>query len=85
MKNYINGHFLSFFLSQICNFFSLYPFIYEWTVKHGGSISAEHGIGNLFVFYLKIIFIFRKNETPLRSPRKRFRGTGHGNQAQEII
>ncbi|PAV85055.1 hypothetical protein WR25_04494 [Diploscapter pachys] len=25
----------------------LYPFIYEWTVKHGGSISAEHGIGRM--------------------------------------
>ncbi len=23
----------------------LEPFIYEWVVKHGGSISAEHGIG----------------------------------------
>ncbi|CAJ0945786.1 unnamed protein product, partial [Mesorhabditis belari] len=25
----------------------LYPFVYEWVVKHGGSISAEHGIGQL--------------------------------------
>ncbi|KAI6181919.1 FAD-binding PCMH-type domain-containing protein [Aphelenchoides besseyi] len=25
----------------------LYPFIYEWVHKHGGSISAEHGIGRL--------------------------------------
>eukprot|EP01084_Bolivina_argentea_P270036 459077_1 len=23
----------------------LEPFVYEWVVKHGGSISAEHGIG----------------------------------------
>jgi len=23
----------------------LFPFVYDWTVKHGGSISAEHGIG----------------------------------------
>ncbi|KAE9414477.1 hypothetical protein Angca_006196, partial [Angiostrongylus cantonensis] len=26
---------------------SLYPFLYEWVVAHGGSISAEHGIGQL--------------------------------------
>ncbi|KAI6226124.1 FAD-binding PCMH-type domain-containing protein [Aphelenchoides fujianensis] len=25
----------------------LYPFIYEWVHEHGGSISAEHGIGRL--------------------------------------
>ncbi|KAI1726728.1 FAD binding domain-containing protein [Ditylenchus destructor] len=25
----------------------LYPFIYEWVSTHGGSISAEHGIGRL--------------------------------------
>uniref|UniRef100_A0A183CIK0 D-2-hydroxyglutarate dehydrogenase, mitochondrial n=1 Tax=Globodera pallida TaxID=36090 RepID=A0A183CIK0_GLOPA len=25
----------------------LYPFIYEWVVSKGGSISAEHGIGRL--------------------------------------
>eukprot|EP00878_Enallax_costatus_P027882 GHUV01030067.1.p2 GENE.GHUV01030067.1~~GHUV01030067.1.p2 ORF type:complete len:122 (+),score=13.79 GHUV01030067.1:244-609(+) len=23
----------------------LEPFVYEWTAQHGGSISAEHGIG----------------------------------------
>lgn len=25
--------------------FRLYPFLCEWVVEHGGSISAEHGIG----------------------------------------
>lgn len=24
---------------------ALEPFVYEWTARHGGSISAEHGIG----------------------------------------
>jgi len=29
--------------SELTN--KLFPFIYDWTVAHGGSISAEHGIG----------------------------------------
>ncbi|CAI2345560.1 unnamed protein product [Caenorhabditis sp. 36 PRJEB53466] len=29
----------------------LYPFLYEWVVAHGGSISAEHGIGQLKLPY----------------------------------
>ncbi|ETN76356.1 FAD linked oxidase protein [Necator americanus] len=29
----------------------LYPFIYEWVSVHGGSISAEHGIGQLKLPY----------------------------------
>lgn len=29
----------------------LYPFLYEWVVDHGGSISAEHGIGQLKLPY----------------------------------
>ena len=23
------------------------PFVYEWTAEHGGSISAEHGLGQM--------------------------------------
>ncbi|CAI5440843.1 unnamed protein product [Caenorhabditis angaria] len=30
---------------------NLYPFLYEWVVSHGGSISAEHGIGRLKLPY----------------------------------
>ncbi|VDM62808.1 unnamed protein product [Angiostrongylus costaricensis] len=30
---------------------SLYPFLYEWVIAHGGSISAEHGIGQLKLPY----------------------------------
>ncbi len=30
----------------------LAPFIYEWVVKNGGSISAEHGIGMVRAEYL---------------------------------
>lgn len=26
-------------------FLRLFPFIFEWTAKHGGSLSAEHGLG----------------------------------------
>ncbi|KAF1765368.1 hypothetical protein GCK72_005320 [Caenorhabditis remanei] len=29
----------------------MYPFLYEWVVAHGGSISAEHGIGQLKLPY----------------------------------
>lgn len=29
------------------------PYVYEWTSKHKGSISAEHGIGFLKSKYLK--------------------------------
>jgi len=31
----------------------LYPFIYDWVVKHGGSISAEHGIGRYKLPYYR--------------------------------
>ncbi|MFH4978964.1 hypothetical protein AB6A40_005673 [Gnathostoma spinigerum] len=31
----------------------LYPFIYDWVTEHGGSISAEHGIGLLKKPYMK--------------------------------
>uniref|UniRef100_A0AC35U5A9 FAD-binding PCMH-type domain-containing protein n=1 Tax=Rhabditophanes sp. KR3021 TaxID=114890 RepID=A0AC35U5A9_9BILA len=27
--------------------YNIHPFIYEWVIDHGGSISAEHGIGQL--------------------------------------
>eukprot|EP00871_Galdieria_phlegrea_P006011 jgi/Galph1/898/GphlegSOOS_G5687.1 len=30
------------------------PFVYEWTVKHGGSISAEHGLGRVKSKYLNM-------------------------------
>ncbi|PIO55535.1 FAD linked oxidase protein, partial [Teladorsagia circumcincta] len=30
---------------------SIYPFLYEWVNAHGGSISAEHGIGQLKLPY----------------------------------
>ena len=26
---------------------SLYPWLYEWVIERGGSMSAEHGIGRL--------------------------------------
>uniref|UniRef100_A0A8R1DP93 D-2-hydroxyglutarate dehydrogenase, mitochondrial n=2 Tax=Caenorhabditis japonica TaxID=281687 RepID=A0A8R1DP93_CAEJA len=32
----------------------LYPFLYEWVVAHGGSISAEHGIGQLKLPYSEL-------------------------------
>uniref|UniRef100_F1L4I4 D-2-hydroxyglutarate dehydrogenase, mitochondrial n=1 Tax=Ascaris suum TaxID=6253 RepID=F1L4I4_ASCSU len=32
----------------------IYPFLCEWTVEHGGSISAEHGIGQERRTYAKI-------------------------------
>lgn len=32
---------------------ALEPFIYEWIQKQGGSISAEHGIGQMKSKYLK--------------------------------
>uniref|UniRef100_A0A914PB02 D-2-hydroxyglutarate dehydrogenase, mitochondrial n=1 Tax=Panagrolaimus davidi TaxID=227884 RepID=A0A914PB02_9BILA len=32
----------------------IYPFLYEWVAKHGGSISAEHGIGQLKRPYLHL-------------------------------
>ncbi|WKX95867.1 hypothetical protein Q1695_012372 [Nippostrongylus brasiliensis] len=32
----------------------LYPFLYEWVVDHGGSISAEHGIGQLKLPYASL-------------------------------
>ena len=31
--------------------FRLYPELYEWVVRHGGSISAEHGIGQMKLAY----------------------------------
>lgn len=33
---------------------ALEPFVYEWTAAHGGSISAEHGIGRLKRRYLHL-------------------------------
>ena len=35
--------------------FRLYPELYEWVVQHGGSISAEHGIGQMKLPYSKLI------------------------------
>eukprot|EP01013_Petalomonas_cantuscygni_P002439 TRINITY_DN12503_c0_g1_i1.p1 TRINITY_DN12503_c0_g1~~TRINITY_DN12503_c0_g1_i1.p1 ORF type:complete len:649 (-),score=125.70 TRINITY_DN12503_c0_g1_i1:433-2379(-) len=32
----------------------LEPFVYEWVAQHGGSVSAEHGIGQLKTEYLKL-------------------------------
>uniref|UniRef100_A0A914UKG8 D-2-hydroxyglutarate dehydrogenase, mitochondrial n=1 Tax=Plectus sambesii TaxID=2011161 RepID=A0A914UKG8_9BILA len=32
----------------------LYPFVYEWTTQHGGSISAEHGVGLLKKRYMPL-------------------------------
>ncbi|VDM80528.1 unnamed protein product [Strongylus vulgaris] len=32
----------------------LYPFIYEWVNAHNGSISAEHGIGQVKLPYAKL-------------------------------
>ncbi|VDO83313.1 unnamed protein product [Haemonchus placei] len=32
----------------------LYPFLYEWVNSHGGSISAEHGIGQLKLPYASL-------------------------------
>lgn len=37
--------------SQMAQFSRLYPWLYEWVVAHGGSISAEHGIGQLKLPY----------------------------------
>jgi D-lactate dehydrogenase (cytochrome) len=28
------------------------PFVYEWTKQHGGSISAEHGLGQMKAAYV---------------------------------
>lgn len=38
----------------LCLCCRLYPFVYEWTTEHGGSISAEHGIGLLKKPYMKL-------------------------------
>lgn len=32
----------------------IYPFLYEWVIDHGGSISAEHGIGQLKLPYASL-------------------------------
>ncbi len=35
----------------------LEPFVYEWVVKHGGSISAEHGIGMVRAEYKFVCYV----------------------------
>ena len=30
------------------------PFVYEWTSRYGGSVSAEHGVGTLKSDYLHL-------------------------------
>ena len=47
-------NFLSLFILQLLGLIE--PYVYEWTSKHRGSISAEHGLGVMKaneIFYSK--------------------------------